>query len=140
MPKKPSATSSEIRAIATYKPRVILRETVQKDELVRYISARSNLNEGAIDHVIKELRDAIAFFNLAARPVNIEGMGMYFPTIDTKGTFGVGHRLDKWLKGKLNNPDAFVGKITNQDMIGKTTAEYIARWNDEHPDEPVEAK
>jgi len=57
---------------------------MQKNELVRYISSRSGLNEGAIDHVIKELRDAIAFFNLAARPVNIEGLGMYFPTIDTQ--------------------------------------------------------
>lgn len=137
MPKKPFAVSSEIRAIATYKPRVVLQETVQKNELVRYISSRSGLNEGAIDHVIKELRDAVSFFNLAARPVNIEGLGMYFPTIDTKGVFGVGHRLDKWLKNQLNNPGTFAGKITNQDMIGKTTEEYFARWNEEHPDEPI---
>jgi hypothetical protein len=40
------------------------------------------------------------------------------------------------LKRELNN-GSFSGKIRNKRNIGKSTAEVIAMWNAEHPDNPV---
>jgi len=39
---------------------------------------------------------------------------------------------------RLNAPGDFRGEIGNRDMIGKTADELVARWNEEHPDDPVE--
>ena len=31
----------------------------------------------------------------------------------------------------------FTGTIANRDNIGKTSAELVSRWNEEHPDDQV---
>jgi hypothetical protein len=53
------------------------------------------------------------------------------------GTFDVSHRTDAALKNRLNTPQAFQGDIVNRDMIGQTAHDLVARWNQEHPDDPV---
>jgi hypothetical protein len=65
-------------------------------------------------------------------------LGTYTPKVGLGGVFDVAHRLDKTLKNRLNTPGAFKGEIENRDMIGKTADELVARWNEEHPDGPVE--
>jgi hypothetical protein len=51
--------ASKIKAIGTYRPRIDLGISVQKPELFRSISRASNLTEGMVDLVVKELRDQI---------------------------------------------------------------------------------
>jgi hypothetical protein len=33
----------------------------------------------------------------------------------------------------------FRGDIRNKEMIGKSSREFIARWNKEHPEDPVKS-
>jgi len=80
----------------------------------------------------------VAFFNLGGRAVKLEGLGTYSPKVGLDGVFDVAHRLDKALKNRLNAPGDFRGEIGNRDMIGKTADELVARWNEEHSDDPVE--
>ncbi|MFZ5856323.1 MAG: hypothetical protein ACOYZ6_05795 [Chloroflexota bacterium] len=40
-----------------------------------YMAARTGQNEGAVDLGIKELRDALIFFNRSGRAVKVEGLG-----------------------------------------------------------------
>jgi len=54
------------------------------------------------------------------------------------GVFNVAHWLDTALKNRLNTPGEFRGEIENRDMIGKTVDDLVVRWNEEHPDDPVE--
>jgi len=129
--------ASRIKAISAYRPKIKLGQTVQTEELIAYVSGRTGLNEGELSLAMKEVRDAIAFFNLSGRPVKLEGLGIYTPKIGLNGVFGVAHRLSQELKNRLNTPGAFRGVIENLDMIGKTVADLIARWNTEHPDDPV---
>ncbi len=111
--------------------------TVQKVELARCLADRTGLNEGSVELVIKELSDAIIFFNRAGRAVKIEGLGTYTPDIDLDGTFDVLYHVDGDLKSDLNAPGTFSGTIRNRENIGATTDELIALWNQDHPDDPV---
>lgn len=86
--------ANRLSAIAAYRPRIQLGNTVQKVELARYLADRTGLNEGSVELVIKELRDAIIFFNRAGRAVKIEGLGAYTPGIDLEGAFDVQYRAD----------------------------------------------
>jgi len=54
------------------------------------------------------------------------------------GVFNVAHWLDTALKNRLNTPGEFRGEIETRDMIGKTADDLVVRWNEEHPDDPVE--
>ncbi len=129
--------ASKIKAINAYCPRLELGKTAQLDELVRYLAGRTGLNEGEIRMVMIELRDAIVFFNRTGRSVKLEGLGTYAPKIDLDGVFGVSHRLDNRIKNELNAPGVFSGTIVNRENMGKTSAELVALWNEEHPEDPV---
>lgn len=129
--------ADKLNAIGTYRPRIKQSETVQMDELASLIAARTNFNEGIVSHALKELRDVVAFFNKAGRAVKLEGMGTYTPTLSVNGRFKVSHRLDKKLSAQINAEGAFAGTIINKDNIGKTTAELITMWNEEHPEDPI---
>jgi len=129
--------ASRIKAIGAYRPRIKLGRTAQMSEVVAYIAERTGLNEGEVSIALKELRDVVAHFNLAGRGVKLEGLGIYAPKIGLDGTLDASHRLDRALKNRLNTPDAFQGEIENRDMIGKTGDDLVARWNEEHPEDPV---
>lgn len=129
--------ASRIQAINVYRPQIELGQTVQGAELTRYLADRTGLNEGEVSPALKELRDAVIFFNRAARGVKLEGLGAYLPNIQLDGGFDVQHRLDRDVKDGLNAPGTFTGVIRNRENIGKTADELAALWNAAHPDDPV---
>ena len=129
--------TSRIAAINSYRPRIKLGETVQKGELVRYLSDRTGLNEGEVSLVLAELRDTLIFFACSGRGVKMEGLGSYLPSIDLTGTISIDHRLDAAIKEGLNAGRKFSGTIENRQNIGKTGEELVALWNREHPEDPV---
>ena len=106
-------------------------------EFARYLADRTSLNEGSVEPTIKELRDAILFFNRAGRAVKIEGLGTYTPGIDLEGTFDIQYRLDTDLKGGLNARNTFSGTIRYRENIGKSADDLIAMWNQAPLDDPV---
>ncbi|MCP5050676.1 MAG: hypothetical protein GY940_26165 [bacterium] len=127
-----------INAIATYGPKIKQQATIQMNDLVTHIAGRTSINEGAIMNLLIELRDALLYFNRMGQPVKLEGLGTFTPKIALDGEIRVAHRTDSWLKSKINEKRKFHAKILNRNMIGKTFADLIARWNEEHPDDPVE--
>jgi hypothetical protein len=129
--------ANRLSAIAAYRPRIQLGNTVQKVELARYLADRTGLNEGSVELVIKDLRDAIIFFNRLGRAVKIEGLGTYTPGIDLEGAFDVQYRADTDLKGGLNAHNTFSGTIRYRENIGKRAADLVALWNGTHPGDPV---
>jgi ribosome-interacting GTPase 1 len=126
-----------IAAINAYRPRIDLGNTVQNDELVRYMADRSNVNKSMVALIVGQMSDAIIFFNAAGRGVKLEGLGTYLPGIDLDGTFNIEHRLDKTIKNGLNANNIFTGAIKFRENIGKTPDELVALWNKDHPDDPV---
>ncbi len=129
--------ASKIVAINTFRPRIECGNTVQKQELIRQLSRATGLNEGTTDLSMKELRDIIIVNLRAGRGVKVEGLGTWLPNIDLQGKFDAQYRVDPLLKNELNAPGTFVGTILNRENIGKTVADLVARWNAEHPEDPV---
>ncbi len=129
--------ASRIKVINALRPRVELDKTVQKGELVEYLAARTGQNEGAVDLGIKELRDAIIFFNRAGRPVKVDGLGTWTPNIGLDGTLDVQYRADTFLTNRLNDAGTFTGNVDNRENVGKEAGELVTQWNTDHPDDQV---
>ena len=129
--------ADKIKAINAYRPRIKKGKTVFWEELVRLIAGRTSVNAGPISLVLKEFVDAIIFFSLVGRPVKLDGLGIYSPTLRLDGKYKMSHRVDKALTRVMNMEGAFKGDIINRDSIGKTVQDLIAVWNEEHPDDPV---
>lgn len=131
-------SNKRIKAVSLYSPKVIQPGTADMKDLVTIIAGRSNLNEGTIFNVLKELGAVIPYFFQQGRAVKIESLGTFTLRIALDGSFSISHLPDKNLKATINTDNWFKGKIKNKDMIGKTTDDLVARWNSEHPDDPIE--
>lgn len=129
--------ANRMQAIAAYCPRVKLIKRANFKEVVQMIAHRCTLGEGEVLNALKELRDTVTYLCKIGRSASIEGLGTYAPTISLDGSFGVSHKLHPDIKYELNKPFVFTGDIDNRDMIGKTVDELIARWNLEHPEDPI---
>jgi hypothetical protein len=127
----------EIKAIYSYTPRVKLGQMVEMDEITAFISGRTSFNEGAIDNMALEFRDALKCFLMTGRPVRLKGLGIFAPRIGKDGELGINFKMDGRLKSDINVPRRFKGVVVNRDMLGKTAAEMTERWNREHPDDPL---
>jgi hypothetical protein len=126
-----------IQAVSAYAPKIKLGRRASMNEVVSLIAGRTGLNKGDISQMISELKEAIIFFALAGRGVKIDGLGTYTPTTNLEGTISISSRLDNEIKSEMNKTKAFEGEILNRDMIGKTSADLVTRWNEEHPEDPV---
>ncbi len=129
--------ATKLKAVNAYRPKITLGNTVQKEELIHYIADRTGLNEGAVDYVLRELRDAIIFYGRTGRGVKIEGLGSYLPNVKLDGALDIEYRQAPDLKNGLNAPGAFTGQIENKAYIGKTADDLVAVWNEAHPEDPV---
>ncbi len=127
-----------ITAINAYRPRIDYSSTIGTDVLAEHISRRTALNPGSIWLMLHELHDAIDFFPSSGFSLRLERVGMFRPIISTNGSFGVSFRLHNSLRGKFKAPGYFKGRIINRQNIGLTKEEYIALWNADHPDDPIE--
>ena len=107
--------ASKIQAVNAYRPKVKLGRTASLNLLVKYIADRTGVTEGEVSIVLKELRDAVIFYNLQGQGAEIEGLGTYLPKVGLDGTFDVSHRLDKAIKNGLNAPGVFGGEIVKRE-------------------------
>ncbi len=78
-----------INAIAAYGPKIKQGGTLWMDDLVMHIAGRSNMNEGAIMHLLIELREALLYFNRMGQAVKLEGLGTFTPKIALDGEIRV---------------------------------------------------
>lgn len=128
--------ASKITAIRTYRPEIDCQPTLPMDKLVDQIADRTGLNKGEILYVTCELHDAIVQAHLAGRAVRVEGLGTFTPTIRADGRVDSIFRSEPALRRDLNDRNLYA-KIRNKASIGKSSADLVARWNREHPDDPV---
>jgi hypothetical protein len=127
----------KIKAINAYRPRIELGNTVQKPELQRAVSRATSLVEGSVDLTIKELRDQIIEFCRAGRPVKVDGLGIFSPSIDLEGNLTISFRPDPFFANGLNVPGTFSGTILNRENIGKTSDDLARMWNEHYPEDQV---
>jgi hypothetical protein len=129
--------ATRLTAINAYRPRIDLGNTVQNEELIRFMADRTNLNKSMVALIVGQMSEAVVFFNATGRGVKLEGLGTYLPNIDLDGAFSIDYRLDNAIKNGLNAKNIFTGTIKFSENIGKTPDELVAIWNENHPDDKV---
>ncbi len=129
--------AKRINAIKALMPQIELSQTVQVDELAKYISRGTNLNPSEIKFVLDELSNALLFFTSSGQPVKLDGLGTFTPGVRLSGEFTINVRIDRDLIKGLNKPEAFKGRIRNRSSIGKSGDDLVTEWNRIHPDDPV---
>lgn len=129
--------AKRINAIKALMPQIELNQTVQVDELAKYISRGTNLNPSEIKFVLDELSNALLFFTSSGQPVKLNGLGTFTPGIRLNGEFTINVRVDRELINGLNEPAAFKGRLRNKASIGKSADDLVVEWDRANPDDPV---
>lgn len=127
--------AKKIQAWAAYGPKIALGDAMKKEELIENIIAATNQSRGSVLAVLSELDVQIEAGLKAGRIVQLPN-GTHFEPIGKKdGSVDIGVRVNPDLDKKVNA--GFRGTWVNSGNIGKTEAEIIALWNEEHPDDQI---
>lgn len=126
-----------IRAIATYRPRILSRRTVGLEELAERITRDGIARPSIASLVLARLADEIEACLLRGEAVALPGVGRIGVDIRLDGRVRPVHRADPALRRRLARPGAFEGIVLRQESIGQDVDEMVARWDREHPDDPV---
>lgn len=129
--------ASKIKAINAYCPRIQLGAAATEERYMELITQRTTLSAGVVKNVQESEVETLIGLLLDGRPVHT-GIAIYTPSIDLDGSLEVKVKVDKRVLGELNTAGKFRGQISNTDSIGLSADDLVARWNEEHPDDPVE--
>jgi len=128
----------KITAIRRYRPEIEREPTRQTPEIIEDMCQRTTLSRGVIRNVVDQLQETLIDNFHQGRAVKFEGLGTFTPTIRMDGSLDVLFRPEPEMLSKLDDPTRFNAKILNRASIGQSADDLIARWNAEHPEDPVE--
>ena len=130
--------ATKAKALAAYRPRIIQGKTADVKDASNIIAGRTSATYGGVLENLMELMYVVTLFLGSGRPLKLPGLGTFSPSISLDGTINVNLRVDREVLSELNkDKEGFKGDIVNKDMIGKTYDDLVARWNEEHPEDPV---
>lgn len=130
--------ATKFHATQAYSPRIKLSEPVEINEVSDFISGRSSYKRGMIKDILSEMAECFIHFFHTRQPVKLEEVGIFRPVMAKDGSIRINFKPDKRLLKKLSNK-GINGPIKCKEMIGKSDEEFIARWNEEHPDDKIES-
>ena len=125
-----------IQAYSAYGPKIDLMEAAAEERFMELITFRTTLSSGVVKNVQESEVETLIGLLKEGRPVHT-GIAIFTPTIDGQGNLNVSVRVDKRITSKINETNAFVGKINNSANIGMTREQYVAKWNEDNPDNPI---
>ena len=70
--------------------------------------------------------------------VRLPGIGRFRLSVRLDGDLRPTVAVASDLRAAVRELKSFRGNIDRRENIGLTVAEIVARWNEEHPDDPVE--
>ena len=129
--------TKRINAIKALTPRIKLERTAHTEQICNDISRVSSLNAGEINNVLTQLQNAILSYVCRGKPVKLDRLGTFTPTIRLDGSYNLNVRIDRELIKRINIPGGVKADITNKKNIGLSADDLIAQWNALHPDDPV---
>lgn len=125
-----------IQAVASLGPRIELMKAASPDYYMQMITRRSTLSTGVVKNVQESEVEILIDLLKEGRSVH-SGIAIFTPGIDNEGYFKVNVRVNKRILSALNARNAFTGKINNSENIGLSREQYIALWNQHHPEDPI---
>jgi len=127
-----------IRAISEYAPRVLTPRTVGLDTLSSRLARGSLVTRSIARMVLEDLSGEVSKALWEGDAVNLPGLGRYSSSAALSGRMRPTFRVDRTLRRSMPTLAEFGGTILNRSNAGLTVAEVVARWDAEHPDDPVE--
>ncbi len=129
-----------IQAVSAYRPRIKTRGRATINEIAEYMAKRSTLTAGQIKGVLSDYAEALMFFILDCQTVEHEALGTFRLGIGLDGKVELRLELAHEFARRLDADFRRVAEnVSHVESIGKTRADLIARWNLEHPDDPIAA-
>lgn len=129
--------SNLIQAIAAYRPRIARGITVELEQLAEYLSVGTLVTAPLAQMVLHELGRQVKMQLKAGNKVRLPGIGLIGAEMRIDGSVYPTVRIERSLHAALAEADAFRGKVVNGGMIGAELAAFKARWDAEHPEDPV---
>lgn len=136
--RKPGQNYNRMKAISLYSPRIVQQKTVKLQTMAQLMATHPGLTEGAIMLVLKQLMNQLVYHFSIGQGVQLDVLGTFTPVIKQDGTFTVKYLPSVRLKSEMNKDHWYKGNMNNRDMIGKSSDDMVARWNEEHPDDPID--
>jgi len=127
-----------IQAIAAYRPRVLEPRTVGLDVLAARLVRGSLVTRSIARMVLEDLSDEVAAALAQGDAVRLPGIGRIGVTLSLGGEVRPTFRVDTGLRRRMPPLAEYGGTILNRANAGMTLAELVARWDEEHPDDPIE--
>ncbi len=127
--------AKKIQVWAAYGPKIELGTTMTAEDIIENIIAATNQSKGSVLAVLSELDVQIEAGLKAGRIVRLPNGTRYEPIGKKDGSVDINVRASGELDKKVNA--SFRGKWLNSENVGKTEAELVARWNEEHPDDQL---
>ncbi len=129
--------SNLIKAIAAYRPRIARGSTVELAQLAEYLSVGTLVTAPLAQMVLSELGRQVLLQQRLGNKVRLPGIGLIGAEMRLDGTVYPTVRIERSLHQGLAEADAFRGQVVNGGMIGVELAAFKARWDAEHPGDPV---
>ncbi len=127
--------AKKIQVWAAYGPIIDLGAPMKKEEIIENIVAATNQSKGSVLAVLAELDVQLEAGLKAGRIVQLPN-GTHFEPIGKKdGSVDIGVRVNPELDKQVNA--GFRGTWVNSANIGKTEADMIEIWNENHPDDQI---
>ncbi len=127
--------AKKIQVWAAYGPKIDLGAPMKKEEIIENIVAATNQSKGSVLAVLAELDVQLEAGLKAGRIVQLPN-GTHFEPIGKKdGSVDIGVRVNPELDKQVNA--GFRGTWVNSANIGKTEADMIEIWNENHPDDQI---
>lgn len=106
------------------------------ETFMEMITARTTLSAGVVKNVQEcEVETLISLLKEGRRIHS--GVAVFTPSIDTRGRLNVSVKVDRRITSMINREGGFKGTINNSQNISLSREQYVARWNEEHPDDPI---
>lgn len=68
-----------LKVIKSLGPKLTLNKTAHPSKVAELMAARTGVKNGEVRLVVEELGEVIVFYNSQGIPVNIPGLGTFFP-------------------------------------------------------------
>lgn len=127
-----------IEAVSAYRPRIVSSKTIGMEVLARRLARGSLFSDSIALMVLSDLRVEVRNALTEGNSVLLPGLGRFSVHMKLDGTLRPAMSVDRGLRIAMRNLETFEGEVLRPENIGKSTAEIVALWNEEHPDNPVQ--
>ena len=127
-----------IEAVNRYRPRVTNAPTIDIDFLAERLAVGTLITRPLARMVLEELGREVAGLLRTGHKVRLPGIGTLAPHVRLGGRMHPAIRFDPVLRASLSTVDDFLGGVQHRESVGLDLAALKVRWDEEHPDDPLE--